>query len=178
MNKTVTAIITDYVQLDKLTEYKNWQKRISEASSKQDGFISSEVIAPREERPNEYTIILRFASLEKLRGWYNSEIAKQLLEELKQLVSQHSNRQYVEGLEMFLLPELTKAIPYHKRVMIGVIAVYPLILIVNTLLELLPIMRTLSFPTFLFFSVIFVSMLMTYPVMPMLNKVLSKWLYK
>ncbi|MBE9112840.1 antibiotic biosynthesis monooxygenase, partial [Nodosilinea sp. LEGE 07298] len=65
--------------------------------------------------------------------------------------------------------------PYYKQVVLGVLAVYPLILLANGLLG--PLLIGLPPLLALFISVIFVSALLTYPIMPWLSKGLAFWLY-
>lgn len=65
--------------------------------------------------------------------------------------------------------------PYSKQVVLGVLAVYPLILLANALLGLL--LGGLPPLLGLFILVVFVSALLTYPVMPWLSKGLGFWLY-
>ncbi|PSN11398.1 antibiotic biosynthesis monooxygenase, partial [filamentous cyanobacterium CCT1] len=63
----------------------------------------------------------------------------------------------------------------YKQVVLGVLAVYPLILLANTLLG--PLLVGLPPLLALLISVIFVSALLTYPVLPWLSKGLGFWLY-
>jgi antibiotic biosynthesis monooxygenase (ABM) superfamily enzyme len=60
-------------------------------------------------------------------------------------------------------------------VILGVLAVYPLILLANWLLD--PFLKGFHPLVSLFISVLFVSALLTYPVMPWLTRLLNFWLY-
>ncbi len=74
---------------------------------------------------------------------------------------------------------MRKQVPYYKRVIVGILAVYPLILIVGKLFHwFIPGFEKLPFEFGVFLEVILISALMTYPVMPLLNKWLAKWLHK
>jgi antibiotic biosynthesis monooxygenase (ABM) superfamily enzyme len=60
-------------------------------------------------------------------------------------------------------------------VIVGTMAVYPLILLVNQLAG--PFIGTLPDKLSLLISVVLVSALLTWPVMPWLTKLLGFWLY-
>ena len=98
----------------------------------------------------------------------------------QEFISKRSQQHQPNGLELwFTLPksnlENLKEPLYHKQVIIGVITVYPLILLSNLLLT--PFLQGLPALISLLISVIFVSALLTYPVMPYLTKILAFWLY-
>ncbi len=57
----------------------------------------------------------------------------------------------------------------------GILAVYPLILITNIIIG--PLLEDLPQLLGLFISVVAISALLTYPVMPLLTRLLGFWLY-
>jgi antibiotic biosynthesis monooxygenase (ABM) superfamily enzyme len=65
--------------------------------------------------------------------------------------------------------------PYYKQVIIGVITVYPVILLSNLLVA--PFLQGLHPLLSLLISVTFISALLSYPVMPYATKILAFWLY-
>jgi antibiotic biosynthesis monooxygenase (ABM) superfamily enzyme len=64
---------------------------------------------------------------------------------------------------------------YYKLVILGVLAVYPLVLFTNYLLD--PLLRNVPYLFGVFISVVAICLLMTYPVLPWLEKNLNSWLY-
>jgi antibiotic biosynthesis monooxygenase (ABM) superfamily enzyme len=98
----------------------------------------------------------------------------------QKFVSKRSQQQLPTGLELwFTLPTTNSsnsAQPaYYKQVIIGIITVYPLILVAN--FTLTPLLQGIPFLISLLISVTFVSALLSYPVMPYVTKSLEFWLY-
>ncbi len=73
------------------------------------------------------------------------------------------------------IPQRLKEPPIWKQVFIGVICVYPLILLLN--LVLAPLTGGLPSKFALLLNVVFLSTLLAYPVMPWVTGLLKTWLY-
>lgn len=67
---------------------------------------------------------------------------------------------------------------YWKNVLITTATVYPLILLSEIILDLFLPMEKLSPKLSIFLSVIIVAALMAWPVMPIIQKYLGKWMIK
>lgn len=171
--KTVTAIITDYIRPEKLGAYKQWRNRIHETVAAAPGFIEIEPVTPSADRPNEYSVVIRFARLRDLKQWERSDTYAAYLEELKAIAERPPVRQYVEGLEVLF----DKKIPYLKQVVLSTLCVYPLILLIVSLVGMVPLFADLSFPVSTLISTIPISMLMVWPALPIARRLLQKWLY-
>ncbi len=180
-SEPVTLVISEVVDADRIADYEGWTQGINQAAQQFEGFVAVEVLRPRDNAYSEYVVIVRFDSYDHLRRWVTSSIYKRWIEKSHGLISKRSFRHMTSGLEIwFSHPHLsseeqTIQPPYYKKVVLGVLAVYPLILIADTLLGsfLEPLHPRLG----LLISVIFVSALLTYPVMPLLTRILDFWLY-
>lgn len=176
----ITLVISEIVEPDRLQEYEVWTKGINEVAQSFAGFLEVEIIRPRDHDHPEYVIIVKFDNYTHLRAWLTSSTYQQCMDKANHLIAARSQQQLPSGLELwFTLPQTSSPkLPqpaYYKRVIVGVLAVYPLILLANVLLG--SVLQRLPALFGLLISVTFVSSLLTYPVMPWLTKILRFWLY-
>lgn len=176
----VTLVISEVVAPNRLQDYEAWVRGINQAAQQFEGFRAVDVLRPKDNPYSEYVVIVRFDSYEHLRVWLTSSTYQRWMERSRGLISWKSYQHLPSGLEVwFSFPRPGQPSPtqpsYYKKVVLGVLAVYPLILLSDALLG--PVLSGLPPRLGLLVSVIFVSALLTYPVMPLLTKVLSFWLY-
>ncbi len=175
----ITLVVSEVVEPDLIKDYEEWTKGFNFAAQQFAGFVGVEVIRPRDHQYPEYVVIIKFDNYIHYKAWIDSEIYAQWMQKSVQFIAKRSLQYQRSGLELwFSLPRGSISTPqpaYYKQVVIGVIAVYPLILLSNWMLA--PFLQ--GVPTFLsiFISVIIVSALLTYPVMPYLTHILEFWLY-
>ena len=137
------------------------------------GYLGTTIIAPGGNISSVRYVINRFADQASLDAWENSEIAISLLEE----VSKYSTRQRVTGLETwFNLPNL-KTIgvpPKWKMAIVAFIGAYCIsslaAFILGPYLGLQPLLFNL-------FMTIILVIGLTYFAMPLLSRLLRRWLY-
>ncbi|PZV19604.1 MAG: antibiotic biosynthesis monooxygenase [Pseudanabaena sp.] len=176
----ITLVISEVVEPNLIEEYEAWTKGINHAAQQFDGFIGVEVIRPRDHQNPEYVVIVKFDNYDHCKNWLASSVYQQWMQRSQEFISKRSLQHQPHGLEIwFTLPKINLENriepPYYKQVIIGVITVYPLILLSNLLLS--PLLQGLPALLSLLISVVFVSALLTYPVMPYLTKMLTFWLY-
>lgn len=179
----VTLVISEVVDLSQLPAYEAWTKGINHDARQFEGFLGVDVIRPRDHDHPEYVVIVKFETYECLRCWLVSPTYRDWMNQSSGLIAARSQQQLPSGLELwFTLPHAPSerrsplsSPPYYKQVVLGVLAVYPLILLANGLLG--PLLAGLPPLLGLFVSVVFVSALLSYPVMPWLSKRLAFWLY-
>lgn len=179
LNDPVTTMFTDRVKLDKTAEYDAWSAGINGEVKQFSGFLSVDVIRPKESSCPEYITLVKFDSCENLIRWKESPILAKWLEKLPDLVVGDSLTQERVGLEPWFdrpgIPQRLKEPPIWKQVFIGVICVYPLILLLNW--GLAPLTGGLHSKIALLLNVFFLSTLLAYPVMPWVTRLLRPWLY-
>ncbi|WP_017298253.1 antibiotic biosynthesis monooxygenase [Nodosilinea nodulosa] len=179
----VTLVISEVVDPSQVPAYEAWTKGINRDARQFAGFLGVDIIRPRDHAHPEYVVIVKFETYEHLRCWLMSPTYRAWMDKSYGLVAARSQQHLPNGLELwFTLPRglaqgrsPVTSPPYYKQVVLGVLAVYPLILLANWLLG--PLLVGLPSLLGLFVSVIFVSALLTYPVMPWLSKGLAFWLY-
>jgi len=179
----VTVVISEVVEPNQIPAYEEWTTGLNREASQFDGFLGVDVIRPRDHNHPEYVVIVKFETYDHLRYWLTSPTYRSWMDQSYGLIVARSQQQLSSGMELwFTLPQTRSEgrspqthVPYYKKVVLGVLAVYPLILLANQLLN--PLLAGLHPLLALFISVIFVSALLTYPVMPWLSKILGFWLY-
>lgn len=175
----ITLVISEVVEPSQIQAYETWSKGFNQAAQQFEGCLGVDVIRPRDHAYPEYVVIVKFDSYIHFRHWRTSPTFQQWVEQGRGLVVDRSQQQF-DGIELwFTLPSnAANKQPqpaYYKKVVLGVLAVYPLILLADVLLGqfLKPLPPLIS----LLISVTFVSALLTYPVMPWLTRLLGFWLY-
>lgn len=176
----ITLVISEVVEPGCVQAYEAWSRGFNQLAQQFEGFLGVNVIRPRDHAYPEYVVIVKFDSYAHFRAWRTSPIFQQWVEKGRDLVVDRSQQQF-GGVEMWfssLSPKAANTLPqpaYYKNVVLGVLAVYPLILLADGLLGqwLKPLPHLLG----LLISVTFVSALLTYPVMPWLTWLLDFWLY-
>ena len=178
--RIATNIISEIVKPGSQQDFEAWSKRINKVVAQQPGFISSDILRPRDKNHLEYIIIIRFETHDTLNIWRTSETFKAIFKDVEPHLVSYQSQQQSHGIEQWF--ELSEhemhqaAKPsFYKLVLMGIIAVYPLVLLSNFALG--PVTSNLPYWLAILISVIFISLLMTYPVMPLISKVLSPWLY-
>ncbi|MBL1173963.1 antibiotic biosynthesis monooxygenase [Pantanalinema sp. GBBB05] len=176
----ITLVISEVVKPDCIHEYEGWVKQVNHAAQQFPGFRGVEVIRPRDRTHPEYVVIVKFDHYEQLKAWLTSAVYQRWVENVQHLFVSRSSQQLPDGLELwFTLPaNTTQELPqpaYYKKVVLGVLGVYPLILLADALLK--PVVKDLPPLLALLLSVTLVSALLTYPVLPWLTQVLNFWLY-
>ena len=179
LNDPVTTMFTDRVKPDKTAEYDAWSAGINGEVKQFSGFISVDVIRPKETSCPEYITLVKFDSCENLIRWKESPNLAKWLEKLPDLVVGDPRTQERVGLELWFdrpgISQRLKEPPFWKRVFIGVICVYPLILLLSWALA--PVTGGFPWEIALLPNVVILSALLTYPVMPWVTRLLRPWLY-
>lgn len=176
----VTMVISEIVTPKHQHEYENWVAGINQVVKKVEGFIGVDVIRPRDKTKLEYVVILRFDSYDNLSNWRKSGLCIEWLEKAEHMVVRQVASRAALGMEMwFNMSEKqiqsADSPPFYKQVTIGILAVYPLVFLIDHTIG--PHIQDLNYFVRIFISVSLISTLITFPMMPMLTKLLNKWLY-
>ena len=178
-NEPVTTMFTDRVKPDKTDEYEAWSRGIHGDVKQFPGFLGVDVIRPKESSHPEYITLVKFDSCHNLKRWKESPNLAKRLEKLPNLLITDSHAQECVGLELWFdrpnISQRLKEPPFWKQVIIGVICVYPLILLLRWALA--PVTGGFPWGIALLLNVVILSALLTYPVMPWVTRRLRPWLY-
>lgn len=175
----ITMVISEVVILNRLHEYEELVDDLVHAIKEFEGYIGIDVIRPSDHHHPEYVIIIRFNSYNHLKNWQESAANQEWELKSSDLIVGEAQIQKASGIEVwFTLPDEGRFMPqpaYYNMVFVSTLAVYPLVLLSNTLLG--PLLGGLPFEVELLISITVVSALMTSPVMPYLTHWFDSWLY-
>lgn len=173
----VTVVVTRRVKPGRESAYEAWLERLLGAAKELPGYLGTTVqrpIAPS----RTYTSVFRFDSVEHLRAFEQSELRRQALAEVGDLVEADAVWEKLTGLELWFTPPPGTVVPQPSRlrmalVMIGV--VYGLVLSIGTLVS--AVLTPAPFAARLLVTITIEVFLMTYLIMPRLTRVLARWIY-
>jgi len=177
-----TVVITHRLREHKLTEYESWLQEIAPLCKASLGYLDWHIVRPIPGLSETYTIIIRFDTIEHLRGWMESPTRARLIEKVQHLFATGDDFFISSGLDFWFTPIGAKAkVPIRwKQYLVTWSAIFPLALIVPLLVT--PILQSLAFPSNRFTSTLAVTgvvvFLMVYVVMPRYTRLLQRWLFK
>lgn len=172
----VTVVVRHRVKRGREAEFENWLRGITAAMRRFEGQQGYNVVRPAGAGSPEYLVFFRFDTFEHLESWETSEERRQWLEQLAELSSDAPTRERHTGLEVWFTPPVGASQPPRwKSVIVTLLAIYPLISLVQVLIVPLtsdwPILLRTLFTSSLLVCV------MTYAVMPIMTRIFSRWLY-
>ena len=176
----VTVVISRRVKPGCEAAFEKFISGITAAAMTFEGHLGANVFRPSTQRDNKYHIIFKFDRASNLRVWEESECRRQWLARAESLLLEPPTIRVITGLETwFTLPSPKPIIPppRYKMATITILALFPLIQLVNfifaPLLDLLPLPLLLRSLILTGITVL----LMTYVAMPRMTKLFSRWLY-
>jgi uncharacterized protein len=173
MRGEVTEVISRNIAAGHEKDYDDWLQRFMISERQFPGYLGTTIIAPTGNISPVRYVINRFADQAALDAWENSEVALSLIAE----VSRYSTLYRVTGLETwFNLPDLKTiaAPPKWKMAIVSFIAAYSISSIAQYILGLYTGQSPLL--TNVLMTIILVVGL-TYFAMPLLSRLLRRWLY-
>jgi antibiotic biosynthesis monooxygenase (ABM) superfamily enzyme len=177
-----SVVIHHHIVDGKQSEYEEWLNEIAPLCRRAAGYIDWQIIRPIPNLTFNYTVIIRFDTIEHLKAWMESKERKRYIDQAKPLFAKDDHYLIRSGLD-FLFPadnEKQKAPVRWKQYLVTWSAIYPLSLIIPLLV--LPILKALHLPESRWITSFFVSgtvvFIMVYLLMPHYTRWIRKWLYK
>lgn len=172
----VTLVVTEFVRPSRVAEYEAWARDLHATLAWQPGFVGVHVLRGQSGDTPEYVTLLRFASPEVLAAWRASPEYAAALRELPLFTAGEVDYRELVGLEAwFDRPARSVAPPLWKNVVVGVVGVYPLILLFTLLLG--PLTRGWPWWLAILSTVVPSTIFLNWPVLPLLSRLLRGWLY-
>lgn len=177
-----SVVITHHIVKDKIELYDNWLNKIGPICKQFIGNMDWQIIRPIPNLTYNYTVIVRFDTIEHLKDWMNSKERKDLISEVQPLLAKGDKYYIKSGLDfLFLSADNTPKPPVRwKQYLVTWSAIYPLSMAVP--LVLLPLLKALGLPDNRFINSFCVSglvvFIMVYLLMPYYTKLIKHWLYK
>lgn len=128
----ITVVVRHRVKPGKVTEFEDWLRGITKAALRFEGHSGFHVIRPGDTAKPEYLIFFRFDTFENLEKWETSETRTQWLQRVEALTIDEATRERHTGLEVWFSPPSGRSQPSRsKMAMVTLLAIYPLILLVQ-----------------------------------------------
>lgn len=172
-----TSMIRRIVKPGNEKAFEDWLHAISQAAARFPGHHSVTIFRPQT-GGREYTIVLQFDRQENLKRWLDSEERRDWVAQSVVLTEVPEDRTEVTGLEhWFTLSGKAepRPAPRMKMVFLTILVVYPTILGLNFILS--PILRRIPPLLGPFVVTVFLTLLLTYLLMPGVTRIFYKWLY-
>jgi antibiotic biosynthesis monooxygenase (ABM) superfamily enzyme len=173
----VTVLYSRRVKPGREADFEAWARGIVAAARQFPGHLGASVLDAPGSR--EYHILFSFADRKSLRAWLDSAERRRWLTRVGGLLEADRGLQQLTGLETwFKLPgsnvATMKPPPRWKMWLVSLVAVYPLVLAFQALL--VPRMVGLPLPLRALLFPLVLLTLMTFVVMPVVTRVLRRWL--
>lgn len=176
--KSYTAVFVNTVDPRRAKDFLAWSEGIHAEAEKFEGFLDVTVIQMDEDAGIRFTTLLRFDSQANLQIWSESEQSRQWLSGLSGILNEAEITAQGAGSNLWFKFQThkEKSPPLWKETLLGTVVVYPMILLLNWLLD--PLIGGLPTNTAIFIVVVVLSALLANPVMPFVNRISSSWLHK
>lgn len=173
----VTVVVAQRVKPGREAEYEDWISSITQVSSTYPGHLGAHVIRPQPGVRPEYVVIFRFDCYDNLKTWMNSCDRKRWVAKVQPLVAASPNIQEITGIEAwFSIPgRALRTPPRYKTALLTGSVVYIVINILNRVLA--PLLVGLPIWLASLITCATMAVLLTYVLMPWVNRLFSRWLY-
>ncbi|MDM3870072.1 hypothetical protein QSV34_01755 [Porticoccus sp. W117] len=173
---SVVTVVHHRVKLNQIDEYIGWQKKLTKASEKFEGYVNTILIEPGMVTPNdnEYVIIFKFENAELLQRWNTSEIREKILSESSGFSEESPKLRTFMGLEhWFMKPGETPS--RGKMTVVSFFAIGPLVYFIPPNLGGLLIFNDVINQTII---TAVVTICMSYIALPIMTRIFKRWLSK
>lgn len=176
-DELVAVSVTRNIKPGREKEYEAWITRVSKVAAKFEGYMGANVIRPPIGHL-QYTTIYRFNNHTNAAAWQISDEHAKEIEAVSHLIEGDTTRRQMTGLEVWFdsTAPINNAPTKWKMALILFCVVYVLINTFTVLLE--PFINHLPRSIQLFIIVFIQIVLMTYYLMPKINALFSRWLFK
>jgi antibiotic biosynthesis monooxygenase (ABM) superfamily enzyme len=174
----VTVVIRRRVRSGRQAEYEAWLERFIQETSSFPGYLGVDVHRPAANAPLDYVSVVRFASVEDLRAFEQSDLRRDALREVIPFVEGDAAWERLTGLEFWFAPPPGAVVPQPSRFRMALLLsalVYGLVLSIGQLVALgladapaqARLLLTITIEVFL----------MVYVLMPWITKHLARFIY-
>lgn len=178
-SETVTLVVRHQVRPDHVPHYEAWLRRIIDTASQCPGHLGVDVVRSRQTCVTQFTCVLRFARLEQLQNWLDSEQRRQLIIEVEPLLHTGDHLEITHGKAFWFMPEAAQEPPpLWKQACVTFLVILPLSLLVPLLWQ--PLFNRMPWlgsylPSNLVITLSIV-LLVVYLFMPMATRFFAAWL--
>lgn len=174
----VAVIFSHQVRAEREAAFRVWREGMLRTIARAPGFLGADVFDRREGVQDQWVHIIRFDSPSSLERWMSSSERQEQLEGSSDVVEHYTAQPLASGLGMwFHFDDTPGAAPdpaRWKQVLLITLALYPTVMMLTLMLE--PLLKLLPFPVHLLLANLLCVTLLTWPVMPWLNRRFAWWL--
>jgi antibiotic biosynthesis monooxygenase (ABM) superfamily enzyme len=175
----VTVVFSHRVKDGSWEKFRVWRDDILREMRGWSGFLGVDVFDPRPGIQDESVMIVRFDSATSFEGWMGSSRRARLIERLEPLVEGYTARPLGSGLGGWFAfddaPAAPSEPPRWKQILMVTLGLYPTVMLLALLID--PWLRQwVPFPAQMLIGNLLCVSLLTWPVMPWLNKRFGRWL--
>lgn len=175
----ITVVYTHRVKSGHGEKFRAWREGILREMRAWPGFLGADVFDSRPGVQEDWVLVVRFDSAASFEGWMGSARRAKHIERLDQLVEGYTARPLGSGLGGWFAfdntPIAPSGPPRWKQILMVTLGLYPTVMLLALLVD--PwLRRWVSFPLQMLIGNLLCVSLLTWPVMPWLNKKFARWL--
>lgn len=177
-SEPVTALIVRNVRPERMKAFEEWALDMHQVVRGFEGYLGTDIIRPRDHSHPEYVIVVRFDRYEHLKAFMESTERRAWLEKSEEMTVGNMYVQETQGTPWFVLPDSSLPLvtpPKYKMALLTILALYPSLLILSTILSYL--FHGWSRPLLSFINVLILVPILTYYIMPLMIRLFRSWLY-
>lgn len=169
-------VVSQKIAPEKSQAFLDWQKLMTEASSKFEGYERTEVFPPEEGLHDEWITLVRFDSKSNLDNWINSQTRASLNAKFNEEFGEFKMRRIGQGFDFWFQPPQTVKIPSWKMAMTILVALYPTLLFLQAFITF-PLLSNIPHVWKMLVSILLSVSAMQWLVVPFTVKNLKWWYY-
>lgn len=176
--RPLTVLITRRVRPGREDEFTELTRRLLEAARRFPGHLGGDVLRPEGPESPLYQTIFAFDDRAHLEAWTDSPERREILERLAEISEGETAMRVLSGFETwFALPAAATRVPppRWKMAIVTWIGIFPLVLILSHTLT--PVLAPFGTTLAVLAVTGCVTVAMTWAVMPLLVRLLARWLY-
>ncbi|MFH0995910.1 MAG: antibiotic biosynthesis monooxygenase [Pseudomonadota bacterium] len=172
-------VVSTRVKPGRENAYREWQDRIDAEAARFSGFLGNEVFAPVPGVQEDWVVAVRFDSAEHLKDWLQSDSRRRLIEQAADLWQETRVESFSGGFPGWFGPGADGSgqpagPPNWKQAMSVLLVLYPTVMLLNLFLS--PLLAGLPAALSMFLGNVVSVALLTWPLMPIMNRVFRFWL--
>ncbi|WP_291089353.1 antibiotic biosynthesis monooxygenase [Flavobacterium sp. BFFFF1] len=177
-----SVVISHHILDGKQDLYEDWLHEIEPICRKSVVHIDWQIIRPIPNLTFNYTVIIRYDTVENLKTWMESDTRKKLIDKAKPFFARDDHYAIRSGLDFLFQAEdqPVKSPVRWKQYLVTWSAIFPLSMLIP--LGVIPVLNLFNIPENKVIHSFFVSgvvvFIMIYLLMPRYTKLIKNWLYK
>ncbi len=172
----VTVVFSHRVKRGCEARFRAWREEVLHEMSVWPGFLGADVFDPRGAQ-EEWVLIVRFAAAGNLESWMGSERRAACIVRLEPLIEGYTAHPLGSGLGgWFAFDDAPSAEepPRWKQILMVTLGLFPTVMLLALFVD--PWLEWMPFPVHMLLANLLCVSLLTWPVMPWLNRRFGRWL--